>query len=145
MLLLIGIFASAYLLDEPLRKKIEADLNHRLKGYSVRVGRLDFHPVGLSLELEQSTIHQNAHPEPAVADIPYLSASVHWRALLFGRLVADFVIDRPKIHFDLRQFTQEAKDEVPMEEKGWQDALEAIYPLKINRFTINDGDSHLYR
>jgi len=29
----------AFLLDEPLRKKIEADLNHRLKGYSVRVGR----------------------------------------------------------------------------------------------------------
>jgi len=138
--LLIVILASAFLLDEPLRKKIEADLNHRLKGYSVRVGRVDFHPIGLSLELEQSTIHQNAHPEPAVADIPYLSASVHWRALLFGKLVADFAIDKPKIHFDLRQFTQEAKDEVPMKERGWQDALEAIYPLKINRFTIKDGD-----
>ncbi len=138
--LLIAILASAHLLDEPLRKKIEADLNQRLKGYSVRVGGLDFHPIGLSLELEQSTIYQNAHPEPAVAEIPYLSASVHWRALLFGRLVADFEIDKPKIHFDLRQFTQEAKDEVPMKERGWQDALEAIYPLKINRFAINDAD-----
>ena len=139
-LLLLLVIAASHFLDEPLRKKIEADLNHRLKGYSVRVGRLDFHPIGLSLELEQSTIAQNAHPDPPVADIPYLSASVHWRALLFGRLVADFEIDKPKVHFDLRQFTQEAKDNVPMKERGWQDALEAIYPLKINRFVINDGD-----
>jgi hypothetical protein len=140
LLLLLLVIAAGYFVDEPLRKKIEADLNHRLKGYSVRVGRLDFHPIGLSLELEQSTISQNAHPNPPVADIPYLSASVHWRALLFGRLVADFEIDKPKVHFDLRQFTQEAKDDVPMKERGWQDALEAIYPLKINRFSISDGD-----
>jgi Domain of Unknown Function (DUF748) len=137
---LVLITAIAYLLDEPLRRRIEADLNNRLKGYSVRVGKLDFHPIGLSLELEDSTISQNAHPQPAVAEIPYLAASVHWKALLFGRLVADFEIDKPKIHFDLGQFTQEAKDDVPMRDKGWQDALEAIYPLKINRFTIHDGD-----
>ena len=27
-----------------------------------------------------------------------------------------------------------------MRQKGWQDALEAAYPFKINRFTIDDGD-----
>jgi hypothetical protein len=140
LFLLVAIIASGYLFDEPLRKKVETDLNHRLKGYSVRVGRLNFHPIGLSIDLKQSTIFQNAHPEPPVAEIPYLNASVHWRALLFGRLVADFEIDKPKIHFDLGQFTEEVKDEVPMKERGWQEALEAIYPLKINRFTINDGD-----
>jgi uncharacterized protein DUF748 len=140
VLFCVAVIAASYFVDEPLRKKIETDLNNRLKGYSVRVGRLDFHPIGLSLELEQSTISQTAHPDPPVADIPYLSASVHWKALLFGRLVADFEIDKPKVHFDLRQFTQEAKDEVPMKERGWQDALQAIYPLKINRFAIYDGD-----
>jgi flagellar basal body rod protein FlgC len=140
LFLLLLIIAASFLADEPMRKKMEADLNQRLKGYSVRVGRLDFHPIGLSLELGQSTIYQNAHPDPPVAEIPYLSASIHWRALLFGKLVADFEIDRPKIHFDLSQFTQEAKDEVPIKDKGWQEALEAIYPLKINRFAISNAD-----
>src|SRR5215469_15024040 len=45
-------------------------LNNRLKGYSVRIGHLDFHPVGLSLDLEPSVIYQTAHPDPAVAVIP---------------------------------------------------------------------------
>ncbi len=140
LFLLLLIVAASFLADEPLRKKMEADLNQRLKGYSVRVGRLDFHPIGLSLELERSVIYQNAHPDPPVAEIPYLSASIHWRALLSGRLVADFEIDKPKVHFDLRQFSQEAKDETAIKDRGWQEALEAIYPLKINRFAINGGD-----
>ena len=139
-LLLMSIFAAAYLLDEPLRRKIEGDLNNRLKGYTVRIGRLDFHPLGLSLDLENSTIYQNAQPDPAIARIPYLSASVHWKALLFGRLAADFEIHSPVVHLDLTHFSQEVKDEVPIEDKGWQDALQAIYPLRINRFVIQNGD-----
>ena len=140
VLLLVLVVAASFLLDEPLRKRMEADLNNRLKGYTVRIARLDFHPFGFSLDLEDTTIFQNAHPEPAVAKIPNLTASVHWKALLFGKLVADFAIDNPIVHVDLRQFTQEAKDDVPMKDRGWQDALQAIYPLKINRFTIQNGD-----
>ena len=57
-----------------------------------------------------------------------------------GDMVADFAIDNPIVHVDLRQFTEEAKDDVPMKDRGWQDALQAIYPLKINRLTIHNGD-----
>jgi hypothetical protein len=138
--LLIVVFVLAYLIDEPLRRKMERDINARLEGYTVRVGRLDFHPIGLSLDLEESTVYQNAHPDPPIAYIPNLSASVHWKALLFGKVAAEFEIDEPKVHFDLRQFVQEAKDPTPVEEKGWQEALYVIYPLKIDRFAIRNGD-----
>jgi Domain of Unknown Function (DUF748) len=138
--ILILVFALAYLIDEPLRRKMERDINARLKGYTVSVARLDFHPIGLSLDLEELTIYQNAHPDPPIAHIPNLSASVHWKALLFGRLTADFEIDDPKVNFDLRQFVQEAQDEVPVKERGWQEALQAIYPLRIDRFAIRNGD-----
>ncbi|HXT55909.1 MAG TPA: DUF748 domain-containing protein, partial [Candidatus Eisenbacteria bacterium] len=138
--LAILVIVLSYAVDEPLRRKMEGDLNNRLKGYSVRIGHLDFHPIGLSLDLERAVIYQTAQPDPPVAEIPSLSASVHWKALLFGHLVADFEIDSPKVRFDLRQFAQEAKDEVPMKDKGWQDAVQAIYPLKINRFAIYNGD-----
>ena len=139
-LILILIFVAAFLLDEPLRRKMEADINKSLKGYSVRIGHLDFHPIGLSLDLEDSTIYQNAHPDPPIGHIPNLSASIHWKALLHGRLVADFELDHPTLRFDLRQFSQEAQDETPIKEKGWQDAVQAIYPLKINRFLIRNAD-----
>lgn len=119
---------------------MEADLNNRLKGYGVRIGRLDFHPIGLSLDLEESTIYQKAHPDPPVVHIPNLSVSVHWKALLRGSLVADWEFDNPTVRFDLTQFREEDRDETPIEEKGWQDAVKAIYPLKINRFVIRNAD-----
>ena len=139
-LILILSFVAADLLDEPLRKKMEADINNSLKGYTVRIQRLDFHPFGLSLDLKESTIYQSAHPDPAIAHIPNLSASVHWKALLHGRLVADFELNNPTIRFDLTQFSEENRDETPIKEKGWQEAVQAIYPLKINRFVIHNAD-----
>ncbi len=138
--LVILVIAGSYFVDEPLRRKLESDMNHRLKGYTVRLARLSFHPIGGSLDLKGLTIFQNADPDPPIAEIPDLHASVHWKALLSGRLVADFEFTDPKVHFDLRQFRQEEKDPVPMKDKGWQQALESIYPLKINRFAIRNGD-----
>src|SRR4030095_421842 len=138
--ILIAIFVVAYLIDEPLRRRVEREMNARLKGYTVRVEKLHCHPIGLSLDLEKLWIYQTPQPDPPIAYIPNLHASVHWKALLFGRLVGDFQLDDPKIHFDLRQFVQEAKDPTPMKDKGWQDALQAAYPLKIDRLAIRNGD-----
>jgi hypothetical protein len=137
ILIVIGL---AYLIDEPLRRKVERDMNARLNGYTVRVEKLDFHPIGLSLDLKRLWIYQTPHPDPPIAYIPNLHASIHWKALLSGRLVGDFQIDDPKVHFDLRQFAEEAKDPTLIKDKGWQDALEAAYPLKIDRFAIRNGD-----
>src|SRR4030095_13744782 len=69
-LVLFLSFVSAHLLDEPLRKKMEAEINNSLKGYTVRIERLDFHPFGLSLDLKGSTIYQKPHPDPPIVNIP---------------------------------------------------------------------------
>jgi len=137
-LVVLAVIA-AFFIDEPLRRRMEANLNNALKGYTVRIGRLDFHPIGLSLDLENLVIIQNENPEPPVAQFANLSASVHWRALLHGGLVADFVIDSPKFYINRKQAKQEIDDKVPLKERGWQQALQEIYPLKINRFEIRNG------
>src|ERR671912_716187 len=138
--LVILVIIAAFFIDEPLRRRTEAKINASLKGYTVRIGKLDFHPIGFSLDLEDSVITQDANPEPAVAEIPSLSASVNWRALLSGHVVADFEINNPKLFLNLKQSENEIKDETPIEERGWQEAVEAIYPLKINEFVITDGE-----
>jgi len=137
VILAVGL---SYFAEEPLRRRIEANLNNRLKGYTVRIGHLDLHPIGLSWDLEDAYIYQNANPDPPVAFIPTFSASVHWRALLRGRLVGDFEIEKPKLYINLKQLRQEAKDKVPIEEKGWQQALQEVYPLKVNEFIIQKGE-----
>ena len=137
--LIVLVVVAAFFIDEPLRQRMEANLNRALAGYTVSIGKLDFHPIGLSLELENSVIIQNDNPEPPVAQIANLSASIDWRALIRGRLVADFNIDAPKLYINRKQAKQEFDDKIPMKERGWQQALEEIYPLKINRFVIRDG------
>ena len=134
------VYSVAFLIDEPLRRTMERRLNERLKGYTAQVGKLDFHPHGLSLDLKDIVITQDAYPDPPVARVRRLSASVEWRALLSGRLVGDVEIVRPKVNLNLAQARAEAKDPVPVEKRGWQEALEAIYPLKINTFVIRRGE-----
>src|SRR5262245_38619790 len=138
--ILIAVLVSVSLLiDEPLRGYMERQLNANLQGYTARLGALEFHPLGFSLDLKDLIIIQDANPDPPVAAIPKLSASVQWRALLAARLVADFTMDRPAIYINRKQTKKEIEDKVPVQERGWQEALEAIYPLKINEFKVKDG------
>ena len=133
-------YGAAFMLDEPMRRSMEQRLNAQLKGYEVTLGRLDFHPFGFSLDLENLTIRQQSNPEPPVAHIPRLSASVEWRQLIRARLVAEIEIARPMVYVDLKNLREEAKDPTPVKDKGWQEALEEVYPLKINLFTITDAE-----
>jgi len=115
-------------------------MNQSLKGYSVRLPGLHFQLIGMSVTLKDLTVRQNANPEPPVLQIPTLHASVEWRELLTGHVVADFLLDRPRVHVNLPQLSQEARNPTPVKEEGWQQAVEAIYPLKINLLRIQDAD-----
>jgi hypothetical protein len=139
-LVILVACAASFLIDEHLRRYTEAKMNRALKGYTVHIARLNFHPLGFSLDLMDTIVIQDAHPDPAVAHIPLLSASVHWRALLSGHVVGDILMDRPTAHVNLSQAREEIADPTPVKERGWQDALEAIYPLKINQFRVKNGD-----
>src|SRR5215813_5454973 len=139
-ILLILVYTIAFLTDEPLRHYTETKMNSALKGYTARIGKLDLHPLGYSLDLYDVVITQDAHPDPAMVRVAHLSAGVHWRALLSGRLVGDIELEQPTLYLNLPQARKEITDPTPVKERGWQDALEAIYPLKINHFEIRDGD-----
>lgn len=135
---LFVLFAlSGIVVDRPLRSYMERKLNSRLQGYTARLEKADFHPFGFGLDLDGLTLVQNAVPDPPVLRIEELAASVQWTRLVRGRLVADFRIDRPAIHLDRRHAEAEDRDNVPVQNRGWQDAVRAIYPLKINEMQIH--------
>ena len=137
VILLGGI--GLWFVDEPLRVYAERQLNGRIAGYTFHIGTLDFHPIGLSVDLENVTVIQEAHPDPPLAHIAEWHASIQWEGLLSGRLVSDHIIDRPLIHFTRPQAAQELQD-APAQKKSWQEALFAVYPLQINELSIKDGD-----
>ena len=137
--LILVLFIVSFFLDEPLRNMMEKKLNSHLKGYSVRLPGLHFQLIGLSLTLKGLTISQQAHPEPPVAQFPILKASIHWREILAGSLVAELRLDEPKININLLQLRSEVASKVPLKERGWQQAVQDIYPLKINTVTIRNA------
>jgi len=140
-LLVVSTYAAARFTDEPLRRYMQHKVNERLTGYTVQIQALHVHPWIVSFDLKNATIVQDANPDPPVMAIARLRVSLDWRALVHRRIVADITFDRPTVYVDLRQVRAEAKSEVPMQEKGWQEALEALaFDLKINRLRVRDGD-----
>lgn len=97
-ILLILIYALAFLTDEPLRRYTETKMNYTLKR------------------------------ERALAS-PLVGAPRRRRR---ARTTT--------VYLNLPQARKEITDPTPVKERGWRDALETIYPLKINHFEIRGGD-----
>jgi hypothetical protein len=64
---------------------------------------------------------------------------VQWEALLSFSLVADVIFESPEIDLNLAQIKTEATDDKSLADRGWQDALQSIYPLEINELRIVEG------
>ena len=134
-------FLAALLIDEPARRYMEREINHRLTGYTVTVRALHVHPWTVSLELVDATISQDANPDPPVARIRSLTTTIDWRALLKRKIVADMTFDWPELYVNLKNFRAEARSDVRLKDRGWQEALEAVaLDLKINRLQVRNGD-----
>jgi hypothetical protein len=146
-LLLAAAFSALILLldygsrfgDEPLRQKLEAKMNQQMRGYTVQLGHAHAGPLRLSLTLRDVVIRQQAHPEPPLAKIERIRLNVVWHELLFRHLVGDAVFDRPHLHLDVEQLHEERMKQVKLGTRGWQAALEAVYPLKFNSMEVQDG------
>jgi hypothetical protein len=137
-LLLYGVARS---LDEPVRRYMETEANRRLTGYTVRIPGLRVHLWNASVEVRGASLVQDENPDPPVIHMEHFVTAVDWRALLHRRNVADLTFDRPTPCLNLRQVRTEAASDVPLKERGWQEALEALaLDLKINRLQIIDGD-----
>jgi hypothetical protein len=46
----------------------------------------------------------------------------------------------PCVLLDWREHNGKSSDETPVNDRGWQQATEAVYPFKIDLLRVNDGD-----
>jgi len=132
-------FAASFGIDPYLRRRIEGQLNRDLVGYHASLRRAHLNLVGGTLSLYDLIIIQDAHSRPPVGHIPLLQIGVQWRAVLRLRVVADCLLAGPDFSINLTQLRSEVSSNVPLRQRGWQDAIQDIYPFKINRFRVTDG------
>ena len=117
-LVVVAVVVASAFVDEPLRAYVEQRMNRSLKGYTVRIGALDFHPIGFSVDLEDVELVRKDEPDPPMATIARWTARVHWKALLSGRVVNDQYMERPRFHITRRLARKEVGDERPVRDRG---------------------------
>ncbi len=138
--LIAGLFVLSFFLDGIIRPRIEKAMNEKLKGYHTTLPHAHLQIIGGRLTLRGLKVIQESHPTPAIARIDAMQFTIQWRELFTGHVVADVLLVHPAVRIDTAQFQAEKQDKVPLRQKGWQDALENVYPFKINKFRIRDGD-----
>jgi hypothetical protein len=143
LLVMLAITCADTLLAEPLRTRAVRMMNADLKGYTVRIARVHPHLWRLGIDLERVALVQTAHPEPPVADVSSLSFSLAWRELIHLKLAGDLTLQGPALHIDLTQIQEEGHSKVRLQDRGWQEAVESVYPIKLDRVNVKDG-SMLY-
>jgi hypothetical protein len=132
-------YVFAFLADEPLRRMVEREINARLKGYTMRIGHLELHPISLSLGLRDTVILQHPDLERPILRLPRLSAGLHWTALLQGRVPSDVEVDSPAAHVDRTQLIRLLDDPIPLNEKGRQEVLQALHSRQLNELVVRNG------
>lgn len=130
------------LLAGPLRSWAERTMNAKLQGYRVHIGSVRLHLWKLAFELDNVVLTQTRHPDPPVADFGALKFSLVSRELLQFRFVGDLALERPALHINLAQIEEEASRPGSLGDRGWQRAVESIYPIKLNQVSLRDGSLH---
>ena len=127
------------LLAGPVRTWAEGMMNARLKGYTVHLARARPRIWKLALGLDGLVLIQDRHPDPPVMDLGALDFTLQWWELLHWKVAGDLTVRNPALHIDLAQIREEAASGVSARERGWQSALESIFPFKLNQVRIMDG------
>ncbi len=137
LILLAGV--ALFFIDGPLRAYVEDELNRRIPVYTFSIGALDLHPLSFAVDIKDVVVRQKKHPEPPIASVAQIQASIQWSALLRGRLVSDQWIDRPVIHLTRPQAAREVEDS-PAKKRSWQEALFAMQQVQLNEVRVTHGD-----
>jgi len=137
--LLVAMAFVDVLLAGPMRSWAERTMNANLKGYTVRIARVRPHLWRLAFDLDDLVLVQNTHPQPPVADFGTLEFSMLWSELLRFKVAGNLTIQRPALHINLDQIEAEARSHVSLKDRGWQKAVESIFPINLDRVKVEDG------
>ena len=111
-----------------------------MEDYRGRVAEVDIHLWRGAYSIHAVEIKKVTGKVP----VPFFSApvvdlSVEWKALFNGALVGEVNFEKPRIN--LVNAASEASRQAPLDEP-WTQKVRELFPLRINRFTVNEGEIH---
>jgi len=112
----------------------------KIPGYRGRVERIHIHLWRGAYTIDGLDLVKTDGNVP----VPFFSTrkadlSVEWRELFHGALVGEVELANPKLNFV--QGPTEAESQTSIH-SSWQDRVQELFPVKINRFHVQDGEIH---
>ena len=132
-LVIVHTFLAIWVRDYVNRKLSETP------GYRAHVAAVTLHLWRGAYQIHGLDIRKTNGKVPVpFFSAPLIDLSVQWRALIFERaFVGNIEIHRPEIN--LVNGANEATRQAPLDEP-WAQKIKQLFPLKINRFAVHDGD-----
>jgi len=112
----------------------------KIEGYKGHVEDIDLALIVGSYKIKDIKLEKTGGEIP----VPFFAAdvidlSIEWKALFKGGLVGEIEVTRPILNFV--KGPTEATSQTKID-KEWQDIVNELMPLKLNRFEIFEGEIH---
>ena len=141
--LVVIFYLAVYVSQEPIRRYVEREANEKLPDFQFTIREVDLHPLNLSVELHDVVVRQQAHLEPALANIPTMTVDATFLPLLTGTLDASLHLDHPVLAATSTQIDTvlqtPQKEQVKEQAIAWQDTLRTIMPVRAS-FFVSKGE-----
>jgi hypothetical protein len=138
LVLVIVLIVVRLALPTIVKHYVNRQLNHitdyrgHVNDINIQLFRGAYKIKGLKMEKTSGAV-----PVPFLS-IPEMDLSVQWGELFHGSAVGEVVMTRPQVNFV--NGPTEAEQQTGGESKGWKQTLENLFPFKLNRFQVNEGD-----
>jgi|GEM_PF-56197 len=140
---LAGLVVFAVLVRLVMPYAIKHYVNHQLnksKDYAGSVGDIHVHLWRGAYQINNLNIQKrNGQVKDPFFSAPLLELSLEWGALFHHHLVGQVYMQQPKVNF-VKGPTKEQSQ--AGEDTPWNEMLGKLFPFRLNRFDINDGEIH---
>ncbi|HVJ64527.1 MAG TPA: DUF748 domain-containing protein [Bdellovibrionota bacterium] len=116
-------------------------LQNKIEGYTGRIEDFDLSLWRGAYQIQGLKLSkvQNKVPVPFIA-IREIEFSIAWKPLLRGHVVGKVHLDEASVNFVAGP--TEAESQTGTEGKGWQAAVDSLFPLEIEEFTLSRSSVH---
>jgi hypothetical protein len=137
--LLIGLGALRIALPDIIRHRIDARLD-AIEGYTGHVDDVDLWLIRGAYAIDGLVIEKEGNEAPVpFVDVARTDLSVQWKSLLHGSFVGEIEMYHPKLNFT--NGNSEAEDQAGTG-ADWRATVREMFPLRINRLGVYDGEIH---
>ncbi|HKL87002.1 MAG TPA: hypothetical protein VJ861_11780, partial [Treponemataceae bacterium] len=122
-------------------KYVNKHLAH-LGAYEGKVGKIRIHLWSGEYVIENLVVRKRTGDIPVpFFTVKKINLGISWRDLFKGSFVSDIELLNPILHFvdDPDKNKQQTGSGVP-----WTKTVKGLFPIQINRFTVEEGEAHFH-